>query len=307
MMQWLLRDWLLKVITFFLAVGLWNYAVGEERIEVTRTVPLHIEVKNPQMSVFRVSTDNVQVTMNAPRALLSDITSGKIQVVHEIDSDVKTAGDYSFRLEPREIRLPTPQIRVTKIEPEVIHIKLDELIVKKLIVKPNFVGEPAIGYKLNQDEIQLDPNALLIEGPKGQLEKLDGINTEKIDLVGRIRSFRRTVSLDLPPNVKPLSEVLIDVFVPIKEEAEEKNFENIGVKVLQNSGEIKAEVKPSSVSFQLKGAHRQIQRLAPENILAFVDVTGLRSGEHEIPLKIILPEDVSLVKDPPIVKVVVKK
>ncbi len=295
MIQWLSRDWGPKLISLILAIGLWYYAVGEESVEVTRTVPLEITLKNPQMSILRTSARAVQVTLTAPRALLSNLTSEEIRVNHEIGPDVKTIGDYSFRLEARELELPNPQIIVKEIYPEVIHVTLDELIAQKLVVSPNFMGEPAFGYKVVKEEIELNPNAVLVEGPKGQLEQLDAVKTERMDLVGRIRSFRRTVALELPPNVKTLSESLIDVYIPIREEFDEKSFENIPVRILESLGKsTEVTINPPAISFILKGSRRQLQALLPEKILAYIDVSSLENGSHEVPVELILPEDLSL-------------
>lgn len=309
MMDWFTRDWKLKLISFFLAVGLWYYAVGEEGIEVTRTVPLEIKIQNAQMSILKTSAKNVHVTLFAPRALLSDLTSEKIMAVHEIGGDVKNAGDYSFRVEPQEIKLPTPQIRVVKIEPEVVAVTVDELMVQKLKVIPNFSGEPAFGYKVTEEDIQLNPNAILIEGPKGALEKMESVKTEKIDLVGRVRSFRRTVSLDLPGNLKPLSEALIDIYIPIREEFSEKILENFPIKVLRAGTENqKVEIQPAAATFTLKGAKTQIDQLTSQAVIAYVDLAGLPSGEHLVDLKMTLPEGVSLKQDVPLkIKAIIKK
>ena len=309
MIQWLTRDWSLKLISLALAVGLWYYAVGEESIEVTRTVPLEIKIKNPQMSILKTSVRMVRVTLQAPRALLSNLASQEIFASHEISSDVKVTGDYSFRLEPAEVRVSSPEIRVIKIEPEVIRVTLDELIVQKLEIKPHLMGEPAFGYKLAEEEIQLDPNAIMIEGPKGALEKLDSVKTEVINLVGRSRSFRRTAELAMPANVKPLSEALVDVYIPIKEEFDEKRFENVPVKILKTQEEnVRVEITPPAVSFMVKGSRRQLEKMTPEKILAYLDVSPLPPGERNVPIEIHLPGDVSLKDDVPvIVKVNLKK
>src|SRR5258707_1096423 len=103
MWGWLSKNWGLKLVSLALAIGLWYYALGEEGIEVTRVVALKIQVKNPQVSVLKASTDSVEVTFLVPRAVLSEVTSEEVQAVHDIESEVKQAGDYSFRLEPREI------------------------------------------------------------------------------------------------------------------------------------------------------------------------------------------------------------
>ena len=309
MIQWFTRDWKLKLISLALAVGLWYYAISEESVEVTRTIPLEIKLKSTQMSILDTSTQNVQVTLAAPRALLSDMASEKIAALHEIGGEAKKAGDYSFRLESREIRLPSPQIRVTGIMPEIVRVTLDELIVQKLTIKPNFVGEPAFGYKVRENDILVDPTAILVEGPKGQLEKLESLETEPIDLVGRVRPIRRTVKLNIPANLKPLNEALVDIYIPISEEFDEKHFDKIPIKILKSlEKDIKAELTPSEISFVLKGSKRELEKLVPEKILVYVDVSDLSSGTHEIPASVILPENVSLKEALPLnVKVVIKK
>ncbi len=307
-MRVLTHNWGLKLVSFFLAVGLWYYATGEEGIEVTRFIPVEIRVENAKMSLLKTSTRSVQVTFMAPRALLSDLTSEAIKATHKIESKIDKAGDYSFRLEPGEIQLRTPQIRVVKIDPDVIQVSLDELIVQKLAVKPHFLGEPAFGYKVNQNYIQLNPNAVLIEGPKAQLEKMDSIKTEKIDLVGRVRSFRRTLTLDLPVNLKAVSEDLIDVYIPIQESYDEKKIEGITVKTLGGAGKEKVTFDPALVDLVLRGPKKQFEGLIASKITAYVDTSEISSGEHELPLIVILPDGVTQ-KDakPALIKVKIEK
>ncbi|HTL46496.1 MAG TPA: CdaR family protein [Verrucomicrobiae bacterium] len=303
MIRWLTRDWGAKVISLILAIGLWYYAVGEEEVEIKRAIPIEIQLSNKQLSILKVSTPKVEVTLGVPRAMLSSFTSEQIKAFHEVGSEVKTSGDYSFRLEPREIKLQSPYIRVLKIEPEVVQVTLNEVIIQKLEVKPNFLGEPAFGYKIKTDEIQLNPNAILLEGPKEQLESLTGIPTEPIDLVGRTRSFRKTVKLDLPSNVKALSEVFIDAFIPIEEEFDEKKFENVPVRVLKPAGEERTvQLEPEQISFVLKGSKRLLEKLESGKMLAYVDTAKMEKDSQEVSAEIVLPEGVSL-KDDSTVKV----
>lgn len=308
MMRILTHNWGLKLVSFFLAVGLWYYATGEEGIEVTRFIPVEIRVENVKMSLLKTSTRSVQVTFMAPRALLSDLTSEAIKATHKIEKKIDKAGDYSFRLEPSEIELRTPQIRVVKIDPDVIQVSLDELIVQKLAVKPHFLGEPAFGYKVNQDHIQLNPNAVLVEGPKAQLEKMDSVKTEKIDLVGRVRSFRRTLALDLPMNLKAVSEDLIDVYIPIQESYDEKKIEGITVKKLGLAGKEKVTLSPPSVDLILRGPKKQFEGIAGSKITAYVDTAELASGEYDLPLTVILPDGITQKDEKPVlIKVKVDK
>lgn len=309
MIRWITNDFGIKLISLFLAVGLWYYAVGEESIAIKRNIPLEVIVQNSQMSLLKASTKNVQVTLVAPRAMLTEMTSPDIKAVHKIGTDLKAAGEYSFRLEAQEISIPNPQIRVESIEPAYIVVTVDEVIVKKLSVQPDFVGDPAFGYKVTQEEIQLDPNAILVEGPKGELEKMDSAKTERIDLVGRIRSFRRTAKLELPPTVKPLSEALIDVFVPIKEEYIDKNLENVPVKIVrgsESSAEKKVELTPSKVTVLIQGSKKALEKVTPETLFAYIDISALVPGDNQVPVAFMLPDEVQLKDSPPQIKATLK-
>ncbi len=298
MIKLISKDWGLKLASLILAVGLWYYAVGEEGIEVRRSIPLEIQLANEHVSILNTSAKNVWVTLLVPRGLLSDLASKEIKAVHKMGVEVNTSGDYSFRLETRDVNITTPQVRVLKVEPDTIKVSVDELIVQKLKIQPDFVGEPAFGYKVQENEMKLDPTAILVEGPKGKLEKLEAILTTKLDLIGRIRSFRRTVELSLPSYVKSLGETTVDVYVPIKEEFGEKEFDKIPLKIMSVPGStIKVEPESSVVSFVLKGSQLSLEKLEPESMLAFLDPTGLEVGEQSVPIQIVLPDDVTLKED----------
>lgn len=307
-MDWLTRNWGLKIISLVLAIGTWYYAVGEENIEVTRVIPLKIQMSNEQMTVSEISAKAVEVTLSAPRALIVNLASQDIQAVHKIGPETKAAGEYSFRLEPSEIRVPSFQIRVSKIIPETLTVKLDELVVQKLEIQPDFVGEPAIGYKLLADEVRMDPNAVLTQGPKGVLGQMKFAKTGPIDLVGRIRSFYRSVEVKLPPGVKPMSESLVNVYIPIREEFGEKEFKDVPVRILKApaaSGVV--DLDPDKVSFILKGSKLYLEKLTSETLLTYVDLADLKKGDYELPLQVVLPENVSLKDKEPIkIKVAIR-
>lgn len=295
MIAWLSRDWGLKLISLVLAMGLWYYAVGEEAIEIKREVPLEIVIENENISRLKTSATNIEVTLSVPRGMLSTIASERIEARHIIGQDVHTAGEYSFRLTANEIELPAPYVRVLKIDPDVINVTLDELITKKVEVTAAFSGEPAFGYKIVQEELQLNPNALLIQGPKAQLDQLDHINTKPIDLVGRIRSFRRNVELDFPANVKPMTEDLIDVLIPIREELGEEKFEQVQVRILKSAQENrKITVEPEYLSFSVKGSRAKLDALKKEEILAYLDVSKIETGSHDMTVQLVLPAELTL-------------
>lgn len=307
MKDWFTKNWTAKLVSLILAVGLWYYAVGEEGIEVTRTIPVEIKLENEKMSIVGKPMRIVVATLQAPRSLLSNLASEELKAEHVIRK-VEGAGDYSFRVEPQEIRLPSEKIRVIRIDPDTIQVKVDEIIVKKLEIEPVFLGEPAFGFRVDTAKVQLDPRVALVEGPKSELEKVDKIRTQPIDTVGRVRSFRKTVRLTEIPGFKIVSEPLIDAYVPIEESLGEKVFSEIPVRVLGNSNSLeKVHTEPAQLNLSLRGIPKTLEALKPSDILACVEISGLAEGPHEIVPRVILPDGIMLKETPAPVKVTIQR
>lgn len=304
---WLTENWGLKLISLFLAVGFWFYVVGEESIEITKTIPLEILPPNERLSVVKSSTSFLEVTFQSPRHLFSALSSGNVSIRHKIEGAQK-AGDYSFNVGLTDFSLPAPEIRVMKIFPSFVTVTLDEVIVKKLSVQVELVGEPAYGYRADQEMIELDPNAVLVEGPKAVLEKMDTIKTEPIQLVGRVRSFRRTVRIRQLPEIKVVGDGITEVQIPIKPEFSEKELSDVRVKVLGTpSVDTYARLLTDRVAVILKGPLALLDKLTPTDLLAYAEVDGLKEGVNDVPIQFILPPDITLKGETPRIPVEVKK
>jgi len=307
MMGWLVKNWAAKLVSLILAVGLWYYAVGEEGVEVTRTIPIEIKLEQENMSIVGKSTRLLVATLQAPRALLANLASGDLKAEHVIKK-LDRPGEYSFRVEPREIQLPSEKIRVVRLEPEVIVVKIDEMIVQKRGIESVFRGEPAFGFRLDIKKIQLDPLSVLVEGPRSQLEKVGKVKTQPIDVVGRLRSFRKTVRLAEEPGLKFLSEAFVDVYVPIEESVGEKIFEEVPVKILSRTGNwAQISVSPDKLDLALRGSSKNLEGVRESDILIYAEVSELPEGTHEIPLQAILPESTALKESLQPVKVTLQR
>lgn len=306
-LKWFTENWVLKLISLLLAVGFWFYVVGEESIEITKTVPLEIIAPSEKLSVVKSSTSFVEVMLQSPRHLFSALSTGTVSVRHKIEG-VRKGGDYSFSVGAGDFLLPAPEIRVVKVTPSFVTVTLDEVIVKKLSVEVDLVGEPAYGYRVDHDAIELDPNAVLVEGPKAALEKIDTIKTEPIQLVGRVRSFRRTVRIHPGPEMRVTGEGLVEVQIPVKPEFAERELSDVPVKLLGTpSSDLYARLNTEKIPVVLKGPRALLDKLTAGDILAYAEVEGLKEGVQEIPVKLILPTDLAAKQEPPAVSIEVKK
>ncbi len=306
-MNWLKDNLGLKVVSLILAVVIWFYAAGEGLDQITLRVPFQVEPPSPEITVVKGGKQTLRVVFQAPRNLINLLSSQDISAYHKIEPGVKT-GEYSFRVGPEDFHLPSGNIKIQEIYPPVIAVTVDEVVTKRLKVKPNIQGEPATGFSLKEAEILVDPNAVLVQGPKIKLEKLETIQTEPIDVVGRIRSFRRKVKLSFTNELKPLSTDSVDVYVPLVEQFSSKSFESVPVRVLGVPEKtLSIYLDPTKVTLNLKGPLRILDGLKAEDILAYVEVTGLKKGKYDIPLKINFPADISLKGEPPVIHVIIEE
>ncbi|MBI4971114.1 MAG: hypothetical protein HZC17_04660, partial [Candidatus Omnitrophica bacterium] len=202
--KWLTDNLGLKVVSLILAVIIWFYAAGEGQDQITLRVPLQVEASKVETTVVKGAQQTLRVVFQAPRNMINILSSRDVTAYHKIEPGVPL-GEYSFKVSPEDLKLPPGDIKIQEIYPPAVAVTLDEVVFKRLKVKPNVQGEPAVGFSLNESEILVDPNAMLVRGPKMRLEKIETIDTEPIDVVGRIRSFRRKVKLAFNADIRPVS------------------------------------------------------------------------------------------------------
>lgn len=303
--KWFLHNLGLKAFSLILAVLLWFYITGEQVEELKKVVPLRIDI--PQgMTIVSTQTDSLDVVFRGPGNLISLLSSSEI-MAHHVISDVEEPGEYTFTISPEEISIPRG-IKVSVIEPPQVRVRLDRLITRRLPIRVDIEGEPATGFQVQVDKVSVTPNVSLVTGPESILKKLAYIRTVPIDVVGRTRTFVKKAALEPITGQKPMKEDdLIEVTIPIVESFVEKCIEGVDVKVLKDASSLwVSKVSPSKVDLTLSGPGVSLEELTAADIPVFLDVGSLEAGKHELPLKVILPEDITLISDIPAVEVVLE-
>ena len=283
--------------SFLITLFLIYYISGVESTVVERRVKLNI-VAPEGMTVLGGPFRQIKVRLSAPKNVLSILSTEELTAEHKI-TNVTKAGKYSFQVRKNEINLPHHGIKVDDVRPEVVTVTLDEVVKKKLSVRANIIGVP-----VDFDSIVTDPTAAVVKGPKSKIAKKEIILTDVIDVVGRIRSFRVRVPLKYNSQYSVDSSETIDVFIPIVQEGITREIKDVTISVLQSSASnFSINVDPGIVSIPVKGPEKVVQRLEGKSIKAYVDVTALSRGDYRLPLMLRLPNDVSLVRDVPVINV----
>jgi len=87
---------------------------------------------------------------------------------------------------------------------------------KYLTVKINLAGKLKEGYSIETDKMALNPEGIMVVGPRSLLDRTSSIKTEPIDLSEHTKTFTKNVRLMPLAKGLTVKEKFITITIPIK-------------------------------------------------------------------------------------------
>ena len=280
----------LAVLALIIAVGLW--IAGHRDIERAIEVPIEFRNIPSDLMVIDNRVDYVVLRLSGPRILVSTLDADELKLM--LDLHGTRSGPSSFPLGPSSFNIPRG-VTVARITPPVIHLRLDPVIKRALPVGVRFAGKPLAGYKIEETVVQ--PESVSVQGPADEMRRIASVETLPIDVEGSRSSIKRMVRLST--DGKPLSFTpdQVSVTVTIVEEDSIRDFKNIEVAARGANGDVV--VTPTSAQLRLFGPRRVLDKLELGADRVYLDLKGLASGEHSVPLSFSLPAEIKVVEQKP--------
>ncbi len=97
-----------------------------------------------------------------------------------------------------------------------------ELLVKEVVVRPDFYGKSPRGYKVNMEDIKVDPATISIFGPKNVLDEVDSLTTDRINLGEYTRSTMLQLGLHSNNRFLKFNNKIVDVYIPVETVKEDR-------------------------------------------------------------------------------------
>src|SRR5262249_40861712 len=107
-------------------------------------------------------------------------------------------------------------VKVLRFDPPSFTLRADRSTMRRLPVKPDLAGSPALGYTVAESTVS--PEQVEVRGPARLLEDMKHVTTEPIDLRGATEHFQRSVLLE---RVDPSLTYVPDV-VQVRVELDER-------------------------------------------------------------------------------------
>ena len=190
MFRLLTDNWTLKLISLACSLLLWFFIMGERRLEVGYRVPLELQNMPSGLVVANEIPSMVDVRVSGPRTLLMKVSPNDISVT--VDLTGLRPGLTSFRSLEERLNLPSG-LRVTRLSPSFIDLRLERIQQKQVPIKISLTGEPMSGYQI--ESIKALPDRVVIEGSESELKNITEVTTEDVDVAGVNSSFSLIVPL----------------------------------------------------------------------------------------------------------------
>ncbi|MBI4525555.1 MAG: hypothetical protein HY695_17290 [Deltaproteobacteria bacterium] len=282
----------LRLFSLIFAAGLWFFVnAGQKAAERAIEVPVEFRNIPSEMMVMDSSLGQVELRVMGPPALLSTLNPENLKVA--LDLEGSRPGTSSFRLNP-DFFNPPRGIRVTRISPSVINVRLEPVAVRSLPVSVRLAGKPLLGNRVAR--VEVTPETVKVRGPANELNKMASVETQPVALDGR-GPMTQEVRLNSAGKGLSFSPDRVTVSVTLEEELVTKEFSRVEVTTKDFSGVVR--VTPRRVYLRLSGPRRILEGLKIGSDQAYLDVRGLGPGTHVLALTFNFPPEIRVVEQKP--------
>ncbi len=288
-----LKNLRLKLLALFSAVVLWFVVITVENTVYSFPEEILVEATNLSTNLSLAGDlPEVRLYLRVDKEELKTITKNDFEVF--VDLQDAEAGEQKFPIEATAI---ASQIKILKIEPSEVTLKLSPTSEKDVEVEVKVDGNPAKGYELK--EVTADGETVKISGAQSIIDTIESVKaellldgTEKADLNQSVMlSFHEED--DVPEGAVQVVPEQIVVSAVIVSELKQKDV-SVGAGFSKASDRVAWEsritLNPESISIQ--GDDEVLESISSLETKPF-EISALnRNGSIEV--EVALPEGVSL-------------
>jgi YbbR domain-containing protein len=282
----------LKAVSIALAALIWMIVSGEQIVERALRIPLEFTNVPSQMEIVGEPPNVVDVRVRGSSGTLSRITAGELVAV--LDLQTARAGQRVFHLSAVDVRSPFG-VDVVQVTPSNFYMTFEPSASKRVPIVPAVEGEPAAGFELGT--VTADPPMVEVEGPASAVKALTSVITEPLSATGASAPISEMLTVGVPdPSVRVKNPGPVRVTVNVRPAQFQWAVAGIPVELLNANGRIT--ITPSVVTVHVRGP-RDAMAADATAFDASIDVESLRPGEYEVPVRVVVPPRIGLVRVEP--------
>lgn len=297
---WKERHLKIWVGAFFFALLLWLLVVSER--EYIHTLDIPIEIRNiparKTLSAEIVPTAEVRFR-GTGRALFQSIllkSLSNFKLVLDMDR-IKTEYDFDlnnyYKEHPEKVIIPDGfDIQyVSVVQPDSVHIALDDNAERAVPVRVNVSIKPAQGF-VQVGELTYSPRSIELKGPKTEVIPVKTISTKWQEFKGLFSDLNVMVELDVDfPQTVEVSPTIIGINADIQSIGE-RIITEIPVQLLNEPSDLKVYPNPSVVSLTVKGGVDYIAQVDASDITVSIDFSKWQRDKAYYEPTVKVPADI---------------
>ncbi len=290
----------LKFVSIALAALLWVAVAGEQTVERALRIPLEFTNLPAQLEVVGDAPAVVDVRVRGSSGALNRIAVGELVAVLDLRS--ARAGRRLFHLGGTDVRTPFG-VDVVQVNPSTVSMAFEPSGSKIVPIVPTIEGDPADGFVVGT--VTAQPSTIEVLGPVSVLARLTQAMTEPVTVTGASAPLTETVNIGVADSAARLrTPQTTRVSVVVGPAPVEWSVSAIAVKARNARGQV--QVLPAEITAWVRGP-REAMTSDHGVFEATVDVEGLAPGQFQLPVSIVAPARVGVVRlEPAEVKVRVR-
>jgi YbbR domain-containing protein len=211
-----------------------------------------------------------------------------------LDLRAARPGRRLFHVTGADVRAPFG-IEVVQVGPSNISMTFEPSSTKIVPVVPEIEGDPRPGYVVGT--VTAEPPTVEVVGPKSAVDRLTEAITEPVSIGGADETVSESVNVGVPdPTVRLSTPQSARVTVAVAPAPEDWSVSGLVVKV--SDGQRPVQLTPRTVTVHVRGP-REARGLQPDAFDASVDIEGLSAGQFELPVRVVPPPRLGIVRVEP--------
>ena len=276
------RNFGLKIMALVIAGLVWFTMGGEYVVERIVQVPLEMRNRPEQLELVGNPPDQVEVRLSGSSGLLSRLQPGDVVAI--LDLGAARPGSRLFHLRTDEIRTPFG-VTVSQVIPQTVSLAFEIGETRVVPIRADLEGEPAPGFTAGK--VTVTPSSVEVIGPSSDLHALREATTEPVSIDGATSSVVQSVTVGVDDSALRLRQpVSAEVLVEIIPAPIERTLAGVGVGMRNLPAGTSAAANPATIDVFVRGTREALVSLDAAQIVAFVDLAGLRAGRYNLPVRI---------------------
>ena len=217
------------------------------------------------------------VTITGPKSVISTVVAVRASVIIQsppidIDQDVPLVpiDQLGNAVSPVDVKPPTARVTIPVFSDQKR---------RTLPVNPVITGNPAAGFEI--ESVTADPQVRLVAGDPEDLAKLDEVDTEPIPMAGVSTDQIVQVQLALPTGIVAVKDDPVTVTIKLRPVTGTRTF-TAGLRLVGANNPLSYKLSVDHVLVTIGGSVADLDRLSGAALVMDLDVTGLKTGTHEV-------------------------